>query len=83
MDLQNELGKRGVAYEVQMPTYGYMRNDAFYQSMKGENMINDWAIVALKGLVYTDRQGWNAGKDSFIRQLPWGVQNIHVRVDGT
>ena len=66
VDLQNELGKRGVSSEVQMPKYGYIGEDAFYQSTKDENMIDDWAIVALGGLVYTDRKGRDAGKDSPI-----------------
>ena len=71
MDLQNELGKRGVLPEVQMPTYGYMWRDVSYQSTKGENLISDWAIGTLKGAAYTGRKGRNAGKDSPICQLPW------------
>ena len=70
--MQNELGERGVVSEVPMPTYGYMRRGIFYQAMADGNLINDWAIGALKGLVYTDRQGRNAGKESPICQIPWG-----------
>ena len=46
VEIQNELGSRGVVSEVPIPTYGYMGKDEFYQSMLGEGLINDWAIGA-------------------------------------
>ena len=70
MEIQNELGSRGVS-ELPMPTYGYMSNDEFYHAMINEDLINNWAIGALKGLIYTDRDGRNAGAESYICQIPW------------
>ena len=55
-----------------MPTYGYMRSDEFYPRMIDGDLINDWVIPALKGLIYTDRKGRGAGVESPICQIPWG-----------
>ena len=47
VDIQNELGSRGVVSSAPMPTYAYMRKGDFYHAMRTEDLINDWAIGAL------------------------------------
>ena len=76
-------GSRGVLSEVPTPTYGYMRKDEFYHMGKDEDLINDWVVGALGGLIHTDRKGRSAGKETPICQIPWGTQKSRVRVDGT
>ena len=72
IDVHIELGEGGVVSEVPMPTYGYMRRDSSYRATTDGNLIDDWAIGAVKGLVYTDRKGWGAWGESPICQIPWG-----------
>ena len=82
VELQDELGSRGVVSEVPMPKYGYMRKYERYHAMIGEDLINDWAIGALGGLIYTDRKGRNAGKESpYAKPHGWTLR-IRVREDG-
>ena len=66
------MASTGVLTETPTPTYGYMRGDDFYIAAMGGNLINYWVLVALRGIIYTDRKGRNMGTDSPIRQIPWG-----------
>ena len=60
VEIRRELGSKGVASEVPMPTYGYVRKDEFYHTSKDEDLINDWVVGALRGLIHTDRKGMGA-----------------------
>ena len=71
VEMKDDLWSRGVASEVPLPTYGYMRKDEFYHVSKDDDLLNDWAAGALKGLIHTDRKGRNAGAESSICQIPW------------
>ena len=68
-----------------MPTYGYVRRDECYGRSVGGNLTNEWAIRALRGMIYTDRKGRNAGADTSICQIPWegGKRGGYLPVDGT
>ena len=74
--IKRELGSRGIASEVPMPAYGYMRKDEFYHTSKDEDLINDWVWGDLSGLIRTDRKGRNAGRESPICQIPCGNTKI-------
>ena len=83
VEAQKEMASRGVLTEITTPTYGYMRGGGFHMEMMDGDLINDWVLVALRGMIYTDRKGRNMGTDSPICQIPWGIQNTYVRADGT
>ena len=62
---------RGVASEVPTSAYRYMGKDEFYHVSNDEDLLNDWAVGKLEGLIHTDRKGRNAGVESSICQIPW------------
>ena len=65
-EVQKEMASRGVLTEIPTPTYGYMRGDDFHMALMDGDLINDWVLVALRGMIYTDRKGRNMGSDSSI-----------------
>ena len=69
-EMKVELGAKGLLAEVPSPTYGYLGSDDFYHRSRDGDLINDWASDALKGLIYTDRQGRHTGHRAFICQIP-------------
>ena len=54
----------------------YMGNDEFHHMSKDGDLINDWAMDALRGLIHTDRKGRGKGKESPICQIPWANTKI-------
>ena len=82
-EMQKEMASRGVLTEIPAPTYGYARGDYFHMGVIDGNLVNEWALVALRGLIYTDRRRRNMGTDSPIWQIKWGIPNTYARAVGT
>ena len=69
VEMKSELGARGLVAEAPMPTYGYLRKDEFLYRRKDGDLINGWAIDALRELAQSDRHGRHTGVQSFMRQI--------------
>ena len=76
VEMKNDLWSIGVVAEVPTPTYGYMVESEFYFTSMDEDIINDWALDTLRGLIHTDRKGRGAGEESPICQIPWGNTQV-------
>ena len=83
-EMQKEMDSRRVLTELPAPTYGYARGEDFHMGIIDGNLVNEWAQVALIGMIYTDQRGRNMGEDSPICQIPWVIPNIpYARAVGT
>ena len=67
---------------MQMPTYRYMRKDEFYHAMINEDLINDWLIGALGGLIYTDRKGGALERNRPYAKSHGWTQKTRAHEDG-
>ena len=54
-EMQKEMASRGVLTEIPAPTYGYTRGDDFHMGIIDGNLVNEWIMGALRGMIYTDR----------------------------
>ena len=68
--MQKDMDSRGLLTEIPAPTYGYTRGGDFHMGIIDGDLVNEWALVALRGTIYTDRRGRNMGSDSPICQIP-------------
>ena len=57
MEMKAELGARGLLAEAPMPTHGYFRKDGLLYRRKDDDLINDWALDALREPVHSYRHG--------------------------
>ena len=53
-----------------------MGNDDFRHKSRDADLINDWAMQALRGLIHTDREVGSAGMESPICQAIWGNAKV-------
>ena len=65
------LEGRGVFTEMPIPSEGYLGSDDFYTRSIDEDLVNECAIVALRGVIYTERIGRCMSADAFICRVHW------------
>ena len=78
--MKAELGSSGLVAEVRMPTYGYLGNGEFLYRRRDGDLINDWAMGALRELIHSDRHGGtrecnlSCSKSQYIKRVLVGIK---------